>query len=510
MTRFRFVAPIAAAALLLTASCQQSPELAPATENRPNIIYIYADDLGYNEVGAYGQEKIRTPNLDRLAAEGMRFTQHYSGSAVCAPSRAVLLTGKHSGHAFIRGNKELGGWGPDEPEGQWPLAAEEVTLAEILQQNGYATGAMGKWGLGGPDAHGHPNLQGFDHYYGYLCQRVAHNYYPTHLWRNGDKDMLPGNDWFSAHQRLEEPPSDYADYDRYQGTTYAPDLIADEALRFIRDNAEHPFFLYYPTIVPHVAIQVPEDSLAEYEDEFVETPYLGDQSYLPHPTPRAAYAAMITRMDRNVGRVLDLVAELGLDDNTIIMFSSDNGPTWVGGSDLEFFDGNGVLRGRKQQLYEGGIRVPMLARWPGHIEPGTVTDHLSAQWDVLATVLDIVDIDGAEAPEDTDGISFAPTLFGDGEQEQHEVMYWELGRQQAVRLGEWTLYRRANGDGDIVDVELFNLANDIGEQDNLAEARPELVAELIEVAARSRVPSELFPSPFDAESAGGTSNGAHQ
>ncbi len=510
MTRFRFVAPIAAAALLLTASCQQSPELAPATENRPNIIYIYADDLGYNEVGAYGQEKIRTPNLDRLAAEGMRFTQHYSGSAVCAPSRAVLLTGKHSGHAFIRGNKELGGWGPDEPEGQWPLAAEEVTLAEILQQNGYATGAMGKWGLGGPDAHGHPNLQGFDHYYGYLCQRVAHNYYPTHLWRNGDKDMLPGNDWFSAHQRLEEPPSDYADYDRYQGTTYAPDLIADEALRFIRDNAEHPFFLYYPTIVPHVAIQVPEDSLAEYEDEFVETPYLGDQSYLPHPTPRAAYAAMITRMDRNVGRVLDLVAELGLDDNTIIMFSSDNGPTWVGGSDLEFFDGNGVLRGRKQQLYEGGIRVPMLARWPGHIEPGTVTDHLSAQWDVLATVLDIVDIDGAEAPEDTDGISFAPTLFGDREQEQHEVMYWELGRQQAVRLGEWKLYRRANGDGDIVDVELFNLANDIGEQDNLAEARPELVAELIEVAARSRVPSEIFPSPFDAESAGGTSNGAHQ
>ncbi len=510
MTRFRFVAPIVAAALLLTASCQQSPELAPATENRPNIIYIYADDLGYNEVGAYGQEKIRTPNLDRLAAEGMRFTQHYSGSAVCAPSRAVLLTGKHSGHAFIRGNKELGGWGPDEPEGQWPLAAEEVTLAEILQQNGYATGAMGKWGLGGPDAHGHPNLQGFDHYYGYLCQRVAHNYYPTHLWRNGDKDMLPGNDWFSAHQRLEEPPSDYADYDRYQGTSYAPDLIADEALRFIRDNAEHPFFLYYPTIVPHVAIQVPEDSLAEYEDEFVETPYLGDQSYLPHPTPRAAYAAMITRMDRNVGRVLDLVAELGLDDNTIIMFSSDNGPTWVGGSDLEFFDGNGVLRGRKQQLYEGGIRVPMLARWPGHIEPGTVTDHLSAQWDVLATVLDIVDIDGAEAPEDTDGISFAPTLFGDGEQEQHEVMYWELGRQQAVRLGEWKLYRRANGDGDIVDVELFNLANDIGEQDNLAEARPELVAELIEIAARSRVPSEIFPSPFDAESAGGTSNGAHQ
>jgi len=358
---------------------------------------------------------------------------------------------------------------------------------------------MGKWGLGGPNDHGHPNQQGFDHYYGYLCQRVAHNYYPTHLWRNGDKDMLAGNEWFSAHQSLEEPPADYADYDRYRGTTYAPDLIADEALQFIRDNAERPFFLYYPTVVPHVAIQVPEDSLAEYEDAFLETPYLGDQSYLPHPTPRAAYAAMITRMDGNVGRVLDLVAELGLEDNTIVMFSSDNGPTWVGGSDLEFFDGNGEFRGRKQQLYEGGIRVPMMARWPGHIEPGTVTDHLSAQWDVLATVLDIID---AEPTNDTDGISFAPTLFGEGEQGRHEVMYWELGRQQAVRVGDWKLFRRANGDGEIVTVELFNLADDIGEQDNLAEQRPEVVAELIEAAARTRTPSEVFPSPFDAERPG--------
>jgi len=437
----------------------------------------------------------------------VRFTQHYSGSAVCAPSRSVLLTGKHTGHAYIRDNKELGGWGPDEPEGQWPLAAEEVTLGEILQENGYVTGAMGKWGLGGPDGHGHPNLQGFDHYYGYLCQRVAHNYYPTHLWRNGEKDMLAGNEYFDAHQRIDAPFDDPADYDRYKGTTYAPDMIGAEALQFIRDNAGRPFFLYYPTIVPHVALQVPDDSLAEYAGAFDETPYLGDQSYLPHPTPRAAYAAMITRMDGNVGRILDLVAELGLEDNTLIMFSSDNGPTWVGGSDLEFFDGNGPFRGRKQELYEGGIRVPMLARWPGHIEAGTVTDHLSAQWDVLATVLDVI---GVEPPDDTDGISFAPTLFGTGDQRQHDVMYWELGRQQAVRSGDWKLYRRADAQGEIVDVELFDLGDDPGEQNNLADGLPGVVEDLIELAERSRVPSEVFPSPFDAGIAAATSGGGQR
>jgi len=482
--------------VLALAACTvptDAPEQTAA--EKPNIIYIYADDLGYNEVGAYGQEKIRTPNIDRLAAEGMRFTQHYSGSAVCAPSRSVLLTGKHTGHAYIRNNKELGGWGPDEPEGQWPLAAEEVTLAEILQDDGYATGAMGKWGLGGPGDHGHPNQQGFDHYYGYLCQRVAHNYYPTHLWRNGDKDMLEGNEYFAAHQSIEEPPADPSGWDQFKGAQYAPDLIADEALRFIRDNAGGPFFLYYPTIVPHVAIQVPDDSLAEYSGTFDDEPYLGG-SYLPHPEPRAAYAAMITRMDRNVGRIIDLVAELGIEENTIIMFSSDNGPTWVGGSDLEFFDGNGELRGRKQQLWEGGIRVPMIARWPARIEAGQVTDHLSAQWDVLPTVLDIA---GVQAPTDIDGISFAPTLFGEGEQGGHDVMYWELGRQQAVRAGDWKLYRRANADGEIVTVELFNLADDVGEQNNLAEARPEVVAEMIEIASRARVPSEVFPSPFDPD-----------
>ena len=490
-----------AVALLSIVSCGVSEQLPEAETGavggaaRPNIVYIYADDLGYNEVGVYGQTKIHTPNLDRLAAEGMRFTQHYSGSAVCAPSRSVLLTGKHTGHAYIRNNKELGGWGPDEPEGQWPLAADEVTVAEILQEQGYATGAMGKWGLGGPDDHGRPNMQGFDRYYGYLCQRVAHNYYPTHLWRDDEKDVLPGNEYFAAHQSIEAPFDDPADYDRFKGTTYAPDRIADEALQFIRDNAGGPFFLYYPTIVPHVAIQVPDDSLAEYAGEFDDTPYLGG-SYLPHPQPRAAYAAMITRMDRNVGRILDLIEELGIDDNTVVMFSSDNGPTWVGGSDLEFFDGNGPFRGRKQQLWEGGIRVPMIARWPGHIAVGAVTDHASAQWDVLPTLLELVGATAA-TPTDIDGISFAPTLLGEEGQAGHNVMYWELGAQQAARAGDWKLYRRANRDGEIDVVELFNLVDDPGEQTNLAESEPDKLAEMIELARASRVPSEVFPSPFD-------------
>ena len=491
-----------AALLLLTVACgapaeEPAPTPEAQAETPPNIIYIYADDLGYNEVGAYGQARIRTPNIDRLAAEGMRFTHHYSGSAVCAPSRSVLLTGKHSGHAYIRNNKELGGWGPDEPEGQWPLAAEEVTLAEILQENGYATAAMGKWGLGGPDDHGHPNAQGFDRFYGYLCQRVAHNYYPTHLWRDGDKDLLAGNEYFDAHQSIEAPFDDRADYDRFKGTIYAPDVIADEALQFIRDHAGGPFFLYYPTIVPHVALQVPDDSLAEYAGAFEDEPYLGDESYLPHPEPRAAYAAMITRMDRNVGRILDLLEELGIADDTVVMFSSDNGPTWVGGSDLEFFDGNGELRGRKQQLYEGGIRVPMIARWPGRIAARNVSDHLSAQWDVLPTVLELTAVANPVAGE-IDGISFAPTLLGEPDQQQHDALYWELGRQQAVQADGWKLYRRAGADGAIEVVELFHLREDPGEQLNLAPQEPDRVAELIELARRSRTPSEVFPSPFDS------------
>ena len=322
-----------------------APTLRADPPAKPNIVFILADDLGYAELGCYGQQKIRTPNIDALAAAGMRFTQHYSGSPVCAPSRCTLLTGMHTGHAFVRDNYEIGNWEQDSPEGQLPLPADTVTLGRLLQRAGYATAAIGKWGLGGPDSTGQPNRQGFDFWYGYLCQRVAHNYYPTHLWRNSEKDLLPGNEWFRSHQKLAETPADLAAYERYRGQTYAPDRMIEQALGFVRSHKNGPFFLYFATPVPHAAIQVPDDSLAEYHAKFDQEPYLGQKGYLPHPEPRAGYAAMITRMDRDIGRLLALLDELGIGDNTLVIFSSDNGPTFNGGTDSEFFRSAGPLRG---------------------------------------------------------------------------------------------------------------------------------------------------------------------
>jgi arylsulfatase len=490
--------PILVLAAAAAANCSPAADRPGAPARPPNIVLLYADDLGYAEVGAYGQARIRTPNIDRLAAEGIRFTAHYSGSAVCAPSRAVLLTGKHTGHAAIRDNKEMGGWGPDEPEGQWPLPAEERTLAEMLGEHGYATGAMGKWGLGGPGSEGAPNRQGFDRFYGYLCQRVAHNYYPTHLWSDDQRDLLPGNEYFDSHQRIEEPPSEPSGWERYRGSTYAPDRIAEAALEFIRDHADDPFFLYFPTIVPHVSLQVPEDSLVEYDGAFDDGPYLGDRGYLPHPQPRAAYAAMVTRMDRRVGQIVDLIEELGLGENTLILFSSDNGPTFNGGTDSEFFDSAGPFRGLKTELYEGGIRVPLIARWPGRIDAGGVSDHVSAQWDLLPTILEAA---GLPVPDGLDGVSLMPTLVGSVTQPEHDLLYWELGRQQAVREGDWKLVRRGDRDG-VIRTELYDLSADIAESRDLSAERPEVVERLLARAAAARTPSEVFPSPFDAAEGG--------
>jgi arylsulfatase len=309
--------------------------------------------------------------------------------------------------------------------------------------------------------------------------------------------MLPGNEWFSAHQRLESAPDDTDGWAAYRGETYAPDRMIEEALSFVRANADRPFFLYFPSMVPHVAIQVPDDSLAQYAGTLDDEVYLGQGGYLPHPEPRAGYAAMITRMDRDMGRILALLDELGLAENTIVMFSSDNGPTFNGGTDSEFFNSASGMRGLKTELYEGGIKVPMIARWPGRIAAGSATDHVSAQWDVLPTVLDLID---APPATDSDGISFAPTLLRSGEQSSHDVLYWELGRQQAVREGNWKLYRRADAEGAIVTVELFDLADDPDEQTDLSADRPEVLARMLALAAASRTPSELFPSPFDAAS----------
>ncbi|MBT8484648.1 MAG: arylsulfatase [Phycisphaerae bacterium] len=467
----------------------------PASATPPNIIYILADDLGYQELGCYGQEKIRTPNIDRLATEGMRFREHYSGSPVCASSRCALLTGKHLGHAVVRGNREVGGWGPEEPEGQMPLPAPEVTIGELLQGLGYTTGIFGKWGLGGPGSEGHPNEQGFDHFYGYLCQRVAHNYYPTHLWRNHDVDVLHGNRHFRAHQRLATPPSDPAAFAAYRGDDYAPRAIADETLAFIRANHEEPFFVLYSSVIPHLALQVPDEELDAYPRDWDPEPYLGQRGYLPHPRPRAAYAAMISHLDANVGRLLTLLEELEIADDTIVLFSSDNGTTYVGGCDRAFFDSLGPLRGHKGTLWEGGIRVPMIARWPGRIAAGVVTDHISAFPDVLPTLMELC---GGPTPIGIDGLSFAPTLLGDGEQREHAYLYWEHpegGQEQAIRVGRHKAIRRGLKKNPDAPFQLFDLETDIGESTDLAETHPDIVRELRSLARQARVPSPVFEIP---------------
>ena len=467
----------------------------PTETRKPNIIYILADDLGYGELGCYGQKKIKTPHIDQLAAEGMRFTQHYSGSPVCAPSRCTLLTGKHPGHAYVRDNDEMREkgdvWNDPSIEGQRPLPPQTTTLGTLLQSAGYTTAAIGKWGLGAPDDSGNPNKQGFDHFYGYICQRQAHNYYPTHLWRNSEKDMLD-NTYFSPRQRFPEDkdPNDPAAYAPYSGNQYTPDLMIKEAVEFIKNNQQNPFFLYFASPVPHLALQVPEDSLEEYEGAFPETPYLGDKGYTPHQTPRAAYAAMISRLDRDIGRIMALLKELGLDDNTLIMFSSDNGPTYTGGVDYTFFESAGPFNGLKGSLYEGGIRVPMIARWPGKIEKGTESDRISAFWDVMPTMCEIA---GVTSPEDTDGISLAPVLLNQGKAPEHPFLYWEFpgyGGQQALRMGNWKAIRRDMKKGNR-KLELYNLEADIGEQQNQAENQPELIQKIEKTMQAVRTPSEF-------------------
>ena len=469
------------------------PRLALAqTESprRPNIIYILADDLGYAELGCYGQSKIRTPNLNRLAAQGVRFTQHYSGSTVCAPSRCCLLTGQHSGHAYIRDNGEL------PTEGQRAIPADTMTLGRVLQRAGYKTAVIGKWGLGGPGSSGEPNRQGFDHWFGYLCQRHAHNHYPTFLWRNGEKIPLPANPEFAAHQRLQEEPGDIQDYAQYSGRQYAPDLMRAEALEFIRANRERPFFLYFATTIPHLALQVPDDSLRDYQGQWPETPYLGQRGYLPHPAPRAAYAAMVTRMDRDIGQMLALLDELGLAEDTLVVFSSDNGATFdVGGYDPPFFAGTGELRGHKANLYEGGIRVPLVARWPGHIAPGGTSEHVCASWDLLPTLAAAA---GARAPSDIDGMSFLPALQGRGHQPEHDYLYWEFrsgGGSQAVRMGKWKGIRRDLARNQATRVELYDLSKDPGEKDDLAAEHAQIVKRIETIMRAARTESEHFPLP---------------
>ena len=458
------------------------------TSPPPNIIFILADDLGYGEVGCFGQEKIQTPHIDSLAARGMKLTEHYSGSPVCASARCTFITGLHTGHAYVRNNQEVGGWGPDEPEGQIPLLQNTNTVSKSLQELGYTTGAFGKWGLGGPESTGHPNVQGFDRFYGYLCQRVAHNYYPTHLWDNTEKEMLEGNEeWFSAHQKLEEAPSSY---DQYAAETYAPDRIIDEAVEFINDNSSQPFFLYFASIIPHLALQIPDEEVNQYPRDWDTGPYLGNKMYLPHERPRAAYAAMISRFDQEVGNLVDALEKNGIADNTLIVVTSDNGPSWVGGVDMEFFNSQADLRGRKAQLWEGGIKVPTVVCWPNNIKSSTTNDTPTAFWDWYPT---FVSLAGGEIIE-SDGENLVP-LFGQEGTLPNRGLYWEFGNSQAFRNGPWKLLQFKTRAG--IDTHLYHLGDDPSESINLAAQLPQQVELLIRQSRAMRSPSSEFPSFLD-------------
>jgi arylsulfatase A len=435
---------------------------------RPNVIFILADDLGYGDLGCYGQKIIQTPNIDRLAGEGMRFTQFYAGSPVCGPSRCTLLTGLHTGHAFVRDNREI------KPEGQIPLPEGTVTLPKLLKQAGYRTACVGKWGLGGPGSSGEPDKQGFDHFFGYLCQRVAHSYYPDYLWRNGEKVMLPEN----------------ADGKR---GTYTHDLLTREALEYVeKADANQPFFLYLAFTIPHFDLDVPDDSMAPYRGKW-EEPKLPMGAYRAQPEPRATYAGMIARMDRDVGRLMELLKRKGLDENTLVFFTSDNGPTLLKGLDVKSFGSAGGLRGLKEDVYEGGIRVPMIARWPGKIAPGSTSDLPAAFWDVMPTLLELA---GAPAAEKIDGVSFLPTILGRPGQKSHEYLYWEFPAkigQQAVRLGDWKGVRVNLKKKPDAPVELYDLKTDPGETKDVASSHPEIVTRISEIMKSGRTESAEFP-----------------
>ena len=456
-------------------------ETGAAEVRKPNVILIVADDLGRAELGCYGQEKIRTPRLDRMAAEGMRFTRFYAGSPVCAPSRCCLMTGKHGGHAWVRDNRDApASLSKEEFPGQVPLPDREITLAEMFKKQGYATACIGKWGLGPVGSEGDPQRQGFDHFFGYYCQGHAHNHYPRYLYRDGRKVELAGNPGGAT------------------GRQYSHDLFEAEALAFLDAHRDQPFFLYLPFTVPHVAIQVPEDSLAEYLGRWDDPPYRGDRGYQPHPAPRAGYAAMVTRLDRSVGRILDRVEQLGLGADTLVLFTSDNGPTHdkVGGSDSGFFASAGSLRGLKGSVYEGGLRVPFIARWPGKIRPGAVTDLPGYFPDLLPTLGELIG-DAAGLPTGLDGVSLAPTLLGNAAQQRpRELMFWEFtgyGGQQALIQGDWKAVRRDLNRGNTA-IELYHLKDDPGERGSGGRT-PEIVRRLATLMDREHTPSRCSRCP---------------
>lgn len=449
---------------------------------KPNVIYILADDLGYGDLSCYGQTHFQTPNIDALAANGMKFTQHYSGSTVCAPSRCALMTGVHVGHAVVRGNSEF------KPEGQQPMPADTFTMAHLLKQAGYATGLFGKWGLGPPDTHSEPLMMGFDRFYGYNCQRQAHHYYPYFLSDDRGREIQWGNFGMECGD-------------------YAPDRIQEQALEFVEANKEQPFFIYYALVQPHAEMFAPEEYMKKYRGKFLpESSFEGTDSgpdfrkfaYGSQPEAHAAFAAMVDVMDEDIGELVAKLEELGIADNTLIMFTSDNGPHQEGGHDPAYFNSTGSQRGFKRDLYEGGVHVPMIASWPGKVPSGTQTDHLSAFWDVLPTVAELA---GQKAPDGIDGISFLPTLLGRKGQKEHDYLYWEFHEKQgrvAIRQGNWKAVRYNVAEDPTSPLELYDLSADPAEATNVAGQHPEVVAKLDKLinGARTQSPVHDFNFPL--------------
>ena len=482
----------------------QAADPSRSTQGPLNVVFMLADDLGWGELGCYGQKRIPTPNLDRLASQGMRFTQHYSGAPVCAPSRCVLMTGKHLGHAEIRSNMPARRLLPQFEEGQYPISQEAVTLGDLFHRAGYATAAIGKWGLGPVGSTGDPNRHGFDLFFGYNCQSVAHSYYPPHLWRNQERIVINRKP-IPGHQKQPEGPVRMEDY---IGEQYAPDLMIAEALKFIEQNAHRPFFLYLPFIEPHVAMHPPIERVNLFPEEWDTQVYRGECNYLPHPRPRAAYAAMIHELDSYVGQVLQALERAGIADKTLVIFSSDNGTTLphagsdhfhVGGVDAEFFQSTAGLRGWKGSVYEGGIRVPLIVRLPGRIPPGTVNTTASYFADWLPTLCQAA---GLQCPPDIDGDSLWPLLTGEGEFQRRKAMVWvfpESGGQVAVRIGDWKVVRRNLKSRTPGPWELYNLASDPGEKTNLADQHPEIILQAKEILRQETSDNPVFPLDLHLE-----------
>lgn len=432
-----------------------------ASTTQPNVVYILADDLGYGDLSCLGQTHFETPNIDKLASRGMLFTNHYSGNTVCAPSRCSMLTGMHMGHAAVRGNAEL------VPEGQRPMPASTYTVAHHMQKSGYATGIFGKWGLGAAGSTSDPISMGFDRFYGYNCQRQAHCYYPAWLWRNNEREFQWGNEGSFE-------------------TVYAPEQIHQEALTFIRDNKDKPFYCYYALVQPHADMVAPEEEMAKFRGKLLPELNYKQDYYRGQPEGHAAFAAMVTMLDRYVGEVVAELDELGLTDNTLVIFTSDNGAHEEGGADPEYFDSNSVYKGFKRDLYEGGVHVPMMATWPGKIKAGSVNDHISAFWDVLPTMADLIK---KPLPLKVDGVSFLPTMLGEKGQAEHDYLYWEFamkGGRKAIRKGNWKGVRYNAVKNPTSTLELYDLSKDPGETKNLANQFPEVVAELDALMAKSR------------------------